>query len=175
MLQACVGSGDDSDIKGKCLGTTQEGILINQHLGEARTFPIRGKSENGFEKNKDRTAPATGGGIKRRHQVARVLGDCRAVLVGRVGQVPFDILKKSGMKPVEASGFIEDGLCTVYDNRDTCRLKGSRNSCADKYMRWFRQRLQLSGIVHRLRQRVCAETGNVVSKQFLYRVPGTCR
>lgn len=109
---------------------SQEGILINQHLGEARSFQIWEKSENGFRKVEDRVAPAGGGGIKRWHQVARILGDCRGLLVSGVGQTPFDILSKSGVKPVEASGFIEDGLSIVYDNKTTGRLKGRRYSSA---------------------------------------------
>ncbi len=105
---------------------SQEGVLINQHLGEARAFEIWERNENGFKKIENRLAPANGGGIQRWHQVARILRDCRALLVSGVGQMPGDILTKSGIKPVEASGFIEDGLAIVYENKDTARLKGRR-------------------------------------------------
>ena len=54
-----------------------------------------------------------------------------AVLVSGVGQTPFDILSKSGVKPVEAAGFIEEGLRTVYENRKASSLKGRRSPCAD--------------------------------------------
>ncbi len=110
---------------------TEEGILINQHLGEARTFQIWEQSENSYRKVEDRSGPAVGGGIKRWHQLAKILGDCRAVLVSGVGQTPFDILSKSGVKPVEAAGFIEEGLEAVYENKKTSALKGRRTSCAD--------------------------------------------
>lgn len=110
---------------------TKEGILINQHLGEARTFQIWELVENSYRKVEDRLGPAIGGGIKRWHQLAKILGDCRAVLVSGIGQTPLDILSKSGVKPVEAAGFIEDGLSTVYENKNTSTLKGRKTSCAD--------------------------------------------
>jgi nitrogen fixation protein NifB len=110
---------------------TQEGVLINQHLGEARIFHIWEQAEGLYRKVEEREAPAAGGGIKRWHQVARVLGDCRAILVSGFGQTPYDILSKSGIKPIEAAGFIEEGLKTVFENRSTDVLRGRRNPCAD--------------------------------------------
>jgi len=109
---------------------TEEGILINQHLGEAAKFEIWEKGDKGFQKVDEREAPPTGGGIKRWHQVARILGDCRAILVSGIGQTPFEILHQSGVSPVEASGFIEEGLKAVYDGKKTANLKGRRNPCA---------------------------------------------
>ena len=110
---------------------TEEGILVNKHLGEARTLEIWERTESGFQKVEDRSTPTVGGGIKRWHQLAKILADCRAVLVSGVGQTPFDILTKSGIKPVEASGFIEEGLRSVYENRNTAFLRGRRNPCAE--------------------------------------------
>ncbi|MFH0781967.1 MAG: radical SAM protein [Pseudomonadota bacterium] len=110
---------------------TEEGILINQHLGEARTLQIWEQTADGFRKVEERQTPAIGGGIKRWHQLARVLGDCRAVLISGVGQTPFDILSKSGVKPVEAAGFIEEGLTIVFENRNTALLRGRKSPCSD--------------------------------------------
>ncbi len=110
---------------------TEEGILVNKHLGEARSLQIWERTADGFRKVEERPTPAIGGGIKRWHQLARVLGDCRAVLVSGVGQTPFDILSKSGVKPVEAAGFIEEGLAIVYENRNTAFLRGRKNPCSD--------------------------------------------
>ncbi len=109
---------------------TEEGILVNKHLGEARVLEIWEQTNDGFQKVEDRATPAIGGGIKRWHQLARILGDCRAVLVSGVGETPYDILKKSGVRPVEASGFIEEGLRIVYENRNAAFLRGRRNPCA---------------------------------------------
>jgi nitrogen fixation protein NifB len=110
---------------------TIEGILVNQHLGEAEKFEIWEPHGDMFRKIEDRPAAASGGGIKRWHRLARILGDCRAVLVSGVGKTPSDILKKSGTVPVEAAGFIEDGLHMIYGEQDVSRLKGRRSSCTD--------------------------------------------
>lgn len=110
---------------------TEEGILINQHLGEARTFHIWERHGNSYRKVEERPGPTAGGGIKRWHQLAKVLGDCKAVLVSGVGQIPLEILSKSGVTPVEAAGFIEEGLKTIYEKKKTSSLKGRRTSCAD--------------------------------------------
>ena len=109
---------------------TEEGILVNKHLGEARVLEIWERTRKGFRKVEDRKTPAAGGGIRRWHQLARILGDCRAVLVSGVGETPYGILKKSGVRPVEASGFIEESLRIVYENRNAAFLRGRRNPCA---------------------------------------------
>jgi nitrogen fixation protein NifB len=54
------------------------------------------------------------------------------VLVSGVGETPYEILSKSGVKQVEASGFIEEGLEVIYQNRKTALLRGRRNPCSDK-------------------------------------------
>lgn len=110
---------------------TEEGILINQHLGETRTFQIWEQVENSYHKVEERPGPAIEGGINHWHQLAKIFGDCRAVLVSGIGQTPLDILSKSGVKPVEAAGFIENGLGTVYENKNTSSLKSRKTSCAD--------------------------------------------
>ncbi len=110
---------------------TREGVLINQHLGEAKRFQIWARVGDKYEKVDERKTAEAGGGIKRWHQLAKILGDCKAVLVSGVGQTPSDILTKAGVKPIEASGFIEDGLEVVYENKANKLLKGRRTSCAD--------------------------------------------
>ena len=109
---------------------TQEGILVNQHLGEARTFQIWGPEDGSYRLIETRKAPSTGGGIRRWHQLARILGDCRAVLISGVGQTPAEILEKSGTRAIEAAGFIEEGLAAVYEGRKVGSLKGRSKSCA---------------------------------------------
>lgn len=110
---------------------TLEGVLINQHLGEAREFQIWERNGDSYKKVEDRKTAQAGGGVKRWHQLAKILGDCRAVLVSGVGETPKNILTKAGVKPVEASGFIEDGLQIIFDNKPNKLIKGRRTSCAD--------------------------------------------
>jgi nitrogen fixation protein NifB len=110
---------------------TEEGILINLHLGEARSFHIYERSGDGFNKVEERAAPSQGGGVRRWHRLTRILGDCRAVLVSGIGRTPSEILAGAGVRPVEAAGFIEEGLRAIYENKKTASLKGRRNPCAD--------------------------------------------
>lgn len=110
---------------------SREGVLINQHLGEAKNFHIWEHHDDGLRFVEKRSAPPTGGGIKRWHQLAAILRDCRAVLVSGIGKTPEEILTKAGIMPVEASGFIEEGLLTIFENRATGPLKGRRSPCAD--------------------------------------------
>ncbi|MFT5699973.1 MAG: nitrogen fixation protein NifB [Desulforhopalus sp.] len=111
--------------------TTEEGVLINQHLGEAKVFHIWEQDGDGYKKVEERKAPSTGGGITRWHKLAKILGDCRAVLVSGVGKTPFEILSKAGVKPVEAAGFIEEGLQIIYKDKKTTTLRGRQVSCAE--------------------------------------------
>jgi nitrogen fixation protein NifB len=103
---------------------TIEGVLINQHLGEAKAFQIWEPHQGAYRMVEERPAPEQGGGIKRWHRLARILGDCRAVLISSIGETPYEILQKSGVQPIEASGFIEAGLKAVYEEQKTSQLKG---------------------------------------------------
>ena len=109
---------------------SEEGILINQHLGEAKEFEIWEQTSEGFRKVETRPAPRPGTGIRRWHKLARLLKDCRAVLTSGIGTTPAEILEKSEIRPVEAAGFIEDGLQRVFKNLPTGALKGRKNPCA---------------------------------------------
>lgn len=109
---------------------SREGVLINLHLGEARQFEIWAKEEDDFILLETRQAPEPGGGIKRWHQLAKILADCRAVLTSGAGDTPCDILGKAGIQAIEAAGIIEDGLHAVYENRATATLKGRKSPCA---------------------------------------------
>lgn len=108
---------------------TMEGILVNQHLGEASRFQIYAKKDDSFLLIEEREAPKGGGGLQRWTSLARRLNDCRAVLVSGIGETPRGILQESGIHPVEMSGFITDGLKTVFAGGNPGVLKARRNSC----------------------------------------------
>jgi len=94
---------------------TREGLLINQHLGEAKRFQIWGKAGDGaFRLIDERQAPTAGCGPNRWEDLARILSDCRAVLVGAIGDAPRKILAERGVMPAACSGFIEDALRLAY-------------------------------------------------------------
>ena len=102
---------------------TREGLLVNQHLGEARRFQIWESTEEGFRCIEERPAPGPGGGIRRWEALAGLLRDCRAVLVAGIGDNPETVLLESGIKPILMSGFIELGLEAVYAGRDAGEFK----------------------------------------------------
>ena len=108
---------------------SMEGVLVNQHLGEAEKFHIWEKQENGFALVEERPAPQNGGGLRRWLQMARLLRDCRSILVSGIGDTPKDVLAKAGIKTVEMNGFIEAGLESVYNGRKLEALKGRRQPC----------------------------------------------
>lgn len=110
---------------------TMEGVLVNQHLGEAWKLQIWGEDKDGFKMVEERETPQTGGGELRWLALARTLADCRAVLVSGIGGTPRQLLEKSGIKPVEMGGFIDRGLAAIYSGQGLNQLKSRRRSCSD--------------------------------------------
>ncbi len=109
---------------------TMEGVLVNQHLGEARKLQIWEEKEGAFALVEERAAPQAGGGEQRWLALSRVLADCRAVLVNGIGETPRQLLSKGGIEPVEMSGFIDRGLAAVFRGENLAALKGRRRSCS---------------------------------------------
>ena len=96
---------------------TNEGLLVNQHLGEAMSLYIFEKSFKGFKFVEERKTPAQGTGDQRWVDMARLLKDCRALLVSGVGETPKSILKSCNVHVIEMTGLIDEGLEGVYTNR----------------------------------------------------------
>lgn len=109
---------------------THEGILVNQHLGEAEKFEIWKKCDDGYRHVDTRPAPKTSGGLQRWTSLARSLNDCRAILISSIGSSPEEILKKNGIEPILMSGFIEAGLQAVYEGKDISALKTRKTPCS---------------------------------------------
>lgn len=96
---------------------TNEGLLVNMHLGETKKFSIFEQRPNGFKFVSERQAPSRGAGDQRWIDMARLLDDCRALLVSGVGENPKSILKSCGIHVVEMTGLIDEGLEGIYNNR----------------------------------------------------------
>lgn len=109
---------------------TQEGILVNLHLGEAASLQIWGPRDGGFQLIEERPAPPAGTGADRWWSLAEVLKDCRAVLVSAVGETPRAILSETGLVPLAMSGFIDTALKSIYASGDLSSLKGRRGGLA---------------------------------------------
>jgi nitrogen fixation protein NifB len=89
---------------------SMEGVLVNQHLGEATELLI-------FESNADkltlidkRKTPTAGTGTTRWETLAQVLKDCSTLLVSGVGNKPKVILEKQGIHTLVIEGVIEEAL-----------------------------------------------------------------
>jgi nitrogen fixation protein NifB len=96
---------------------TREGVLVNQHLGEAEQLQVYQQRDGEFELVATRPAPAPGGGDRRWQQLAEVLHDCRALLVSSAGSSPVQVLSRRGIRVVLMEGLIEEGLEAVYAGR----------------------------------------------------------
>ncbi|CCH50139.1 radical SAM protein [Pseudodesulfovibrio piezophilus] len=106
---------------------TREGMLVNQHLGEAKSFQIWGEAETGgFHMIEERKAPNAGCGPKRWADLAAMLNDCRAVLAAAMGETPQMLLEEHGVKAHVVDGFIQDALAVVFSEGDIKTLKGRR-------------------------------------------------
>ena len=110
---------------------TNEGVLVNQHLGEAEKLQIWEKTGGGFRMVTERNTPEAGGGIRRWTALSRIIGDCRALLTSNIGETPETLLEEAGVKVAVMNGFIEEGLEAVYSGRDVNVYRGRRKSCAE--------------------------------------------
>jgi nitrogen fixation protein NifB len=107
-----------------------EGLLINQHLGEATELGIYAQVDSNYTLIETRKTPEPGGGKERWSELSRILNDCRAVLVSSAGESPKEILKSAGIKIIEIEGLIEEALNYVYTGQEARCLKMRRfNSC----------------------------------------------
>jgi nitrogen fixation protein NifB len=93
---------------------TLEGVLVNQHLGEADQLSIYAREEAGFRIVEQRRTPPAGNGSNRWAELADTLQDCRAVLVASAGNAPREALVSRGIKLVMMEGLIDEGLDAVF-------------------------------------------------------------
>lgn len=110
---------------------SREGILVNQHLGEATTFQIWAKEGDEFKKISDRPSPKTLGGPQRWYDLAATLKDCKAVLCQAVGETPRTVLEEEGLPVYTMNGLISQGLDRVFSGKDLSAFQPRQGkSCA---------------------------------------------
>ena len=102
---------------------TREGALVNMHLGEAETLYIFKQTQNGFQFIEERVTPEPGCGDDRWKLLAETLKDCRAMLIEGVGSKPLKILQNSGIRVIQMTGIIDEGLEGVYMNKEVKSVK----------------------------------------------------
>jgi len=99
---------------------SEEGALVNQHLGEAArvlVFKKDASTPSGFKFHEVRLTPEPGSGEHRWRDFAAVLHDCRAILVSAAGPKPKGIIEKCGVEVLEMEGLIEEGLAAVFSDQ----------------------------------------------------------
>jgi nitrogen fixation protein NifB len=102
---------------------THEGILVNMHLGEAQTLYIYKQTPNGFHFMEERHTPEPGSGDFRWINLANNLKDCRAILVAGVGGNPVNILQNAGIRVIQMTGLIDEGLEAVFNGKQIKTIK----------------------------------------------------
>lgn len=102
---------------------SQEGMLVNQHLGEADFLYIFKETPSGYRMVEQRRTPPSGTGNVRWEALGESLSDCRALLVGGIGPSPSSIIGRTGIRIVEMTGLIDDGLDAIYKGKSLKTIK----------------------------------------------------
>jgi nitrogen fixation protein NifB len=89
---------------------SHEGLLINQHLGEASRIWVYKSGPNGLELVETREAPEAGSGVQRWYELADTLQDCSTFFVTAAGSTPRRILERQNLRVVEAVGLASEAI-----------------------------------------------------------------
>ena len=110
--------------------TSREGMLVNCHLGEAKSFFIYKNNDSGPEFVEKRPAPPSGDGDIRWKNVAETLSDCFLLLSGGAGERPTGLLKQSGLEIAVVEGLIHEAVDAVYSRKNiTCLTERKPVAC----------------------------------------------
>ena len=109
---------------------SMEGILVNQHLGEAEKLWIFEYDEIKPKLVEMRDAPDAGGGNQRWRELAESIKDCHSILISGVGRAPRWVLEQSGLRVIEAGGLIAQALESLHRSGDVpAAMKKQFKSC----------------------------------------------
>jgi nitrogen fixation protein NifB len=93
---------------------SQEGVLVNQHLGEADQVLIYGENQGRIGLIEARQTPEPGSGPARWKELATILSDCRAILVSGVGDNPKRVLAENGVAVIACEGVIDEAVRILF-------------------------------------------------------------
>ena len=103
--------------------SSTEGVMINQHLGEAERFLIYSMDDTGkCILVSARKAPQAGGGEQRWKELAVTLKDCRTLLVSGAGNSPKKVLNTHGIEVIVIEGVIKEIVSGIFSGLDLKEL-----------------------------------------------------
>lgn len=109
---------------------TLEGMLVNQHLGEAQLLQIYEFDKDHASVIEQRLTPKAGGGAERWRELAGILHDCRTLVVNGIGENPKQILSDAGLEIIVVEGMIEEVVIGIFKGEDLKHLiKRSKTVC----------------------------------------------
>lgn len=109
---------------------SREGVLVNQHLGEAEHLLIYGRENGAISLIESRRTPESGGGMQRWHELADTLRDCNMLLVSGVGANPRSVLTGKGIEVLEIEGLIHEAVHSVFEGKNLRHLtRRKRTAC----------------------------------------------
>lgn len=110
---------------------TREGLLVNQHLGEAGTVWVYGLTGLGVKLAAKRPAPPAGGGDERWRALAHSLRDCSHLLVSGIGARPSAVLAASGLTVHCVEGVIEEIVKKLLSGEPICQYQAGPKRCGE--------------------------------------------
>ena len=111
---------------------TLEGVLVNQHLGEAQTLSIYDTSNEIPVMIERRRLSQPGGKDFRWFAVADTIKDCHQLLVSGIGTAPREILTQRGIEILEVNGMIDSVITALKNKEDISHLMVREHSnCGD--------------------------------------------
>ncbi len=102
---------------------TLEGVLVNQHLGQAQRLAIYGMQEGNIHLLETRETPVEGTGANRWLAMAEMLSDCGTLLVSGIGETPKTQLSEYGLQIFEVEGLIDEALEALLSGKGLAHLK----------------------------------------------------
>ncbi|HBA82925.1 MAG TPA: nitrogen fixation protein NifB [Verrucomicrobia bacterium] len=114
---------------------SREGLLVNQHLGEAEALHVFAPDGGAGRLVEIRPAPERGLADRRWESMSDLLRDCQTLLVSGIGPNPRRILEQRGLRVIEMEGLIDDALRELFAGRDMPatmrrRFEGCGHGCA---------------------------------------------
>lgn len=114
---------------------SQEGYLVNQHLGGADYLLIyenaNVEGQNTARLIDKRRTPPPGGGAGRWAMLAGMMSDCKALICHQLGETPRMVLRGAGMNVYESDGLICEAVTDVFAGRDPRRALPPRDCATD--------------------------------------------